>query len=726
MATIRPKDLPAAGSVTSSHSLVVDNGSTVEKATPTQVVDAAIPLATQAEAEAGSDNTKRVTPLRVKQAIDANVPSNDTLASVSGADKLVDVSTTSTDNEPALRAGLDAWKKATLTTAGGRYPIGLPLVLESDEAVDGGLAALYNNNSSTGAPVASTITFGQAHAIFLHGDHAGSPTQPGLNWYQVSSISGAVLTFADAATAAHWADGNGMLLRVKDEFVSDVSGSLILRRYPRLHACRVVKNGVSGATVTVDLPPPYDWNTATLEAANTDQGYAGDNGKTFQIGFRQSVRNISLQSLNGNPTTRGGLIEGIVENVTGSGSAAWAINLMQRSVMVGGRFTGTSKALEAALNSRDSTFVGTYFGLKDGGTYFSWGAAFDEYAESIRMVGVTLDLGGYNVGGGTGFLFSTGTKRSGFMGSKIEARNCAASAIEFRADAADPATTTQDATESNFFIGNAVRGGASLTRHIHCNLTAGGYLRRNRAAFNDLRGTVSSNALDVDGDQNIFAFNIHETGSALINSTATKCALIGNYYPSGWAGAVDVTRRAANLVALNASDASVRNNIASAASETYQTTVPANTYTSGSPLVLASATYAAGDLAKYDVISLLCFGQASTAATENRVVTMQMSIDAGGSWIDIASVTTTASGQDWSLEGEAHIESSTTISTRIMQGNATATTPNCIRTTGATLAGGGNGLRFRIIAYTAGAVATNTIMRTMIRAKTPGMLSLND
>lgn len=79
MATIRPKDLPAAASVANTVALIVDTGSTVEKATPGQVVDAAIPLASQAEAEAGVDNAKRVTPLRVKQAIDALGPTASTL-----------------------------------------------------------------------------------------------------------------------------------------------------------------------------------------------------------------------------------------------------------------------------------------------------------------------------------------------------------------------------------------------------------------------------------------------------------------------------------------------------------------------------------------------------------------------------------------------------------------------------------------------------------------------
>lgn len=71
MATIRPDDLPPAASVGEDDAIIVDDGATVEKATPLQIVDAAIPLASQAEAETGTDNEKRVTPLRVKQAIDA-------------------------------------------------------------------------------------------------------------------------------------------------------------------------------------------------------------------------------------------------------------------------------------------------------------------------------------------------------------------------------------------------------------------------------------------------------------------------------------------------------------------------------------------------------------------------------------------------------------------------------------------------------------------------------
>lgn len=85
MPAIRPDDLPAASSVANTVALIVDTGAVVEKASPLQIVDAAIPLASQAEAEAGANNAKRMTPLRVKQSIDALGVSQAALATSAGA-----------------------------------------------------------------------------------------------------------------------------------------------------------------------------------------------------------------------------------------------------------------------------------------------------------------------------------------------------------------------------------------------------------------------------------------------------------------------------------------------------------------------------------------------------------------------------------------------------------------------------------------------------------------
>lgn len=66
---IPPRDLPDATEVFATDSFVVDNGSTVSKCTPEQIVDAGRPLATIQEAEAGTRGDRGMTPLTVAAAI---------------------------------------------------------------------------------------------------------------------------------------------------------------------------------------------------------------------------------------------------------------------------------------------------------------------------------------------------------------------------------------------------------------------------------------------------------------------------------------------------------------------------------------------------------------------------------------------------------------------------------------------------------------------------------
>lgn len=82
---IRPDALPPSSGVNPSSAIAVDNGSAVEKATPIQIVNAAVPLATQEAAETGAGNDDRMSSLRVKQAIDALGVSSTALSSGIGA-----------------------------------------------------------------------------------------------------------------------------------------------------------------------------------------------------------------------------------------------------------------------------------------------------------------------------------------------------------------------------------------------------------------------------------------------------------------------------------------------------------------------------------------------------------------------------------------------------------------------------------------------------------------
>jgi hypothetical protein len=73
MVDIRPSQLTPAPSASATGAIIIDDGVQVQRATPAQVVDAAAPVATQADASSATDNVKRMTPLRVAQFIEAQL-----------------------------------------------------------------------------------------------------------------------------------------------------------------------------------------------------------------------------------------------------------------------------------------------------------------------------------------------------------------------------------------------------------------------------------------------------------------------------------------------------------------------------------------------------------------------------------------------------------------------------------------------------------------------------
>jgi hypothetical protein len=72
MADIRINDLPEAANPVSTENVAID-GSATRRTTIQKLVDAGAPVASQAEAEAGENNSKRMTALTVKQSIAAEI-----------------------------------------------------------------------------------------------------------------------------------------------------------------------------------------------------------------------------------------------------------------------------------------------------------------------------------------------------------------------------------------------------------------------------------------------------------------------------------------------------------------------------------------------------------------------------------------------------------------------------------------------------------------------------
>src|SRR5690606_13909825 len=75
MVDIRPKDLPAAIlPLRTGDAVIVDQGADgVRQTNPISFTDSVAPVATQSDAQTGTDNTKRMTPLRTKQSIASEV-----------------------------------------------------------------------------------------------------------------------------------------------------------------------------------------------------------------------------------------------------------------------------------------------------------------------------------------------------------------------------------------------------------------------------------------------------------------------------------------------------------------------------------------------------------------------------------------------------------------------------------------------------------------------------
>ena len=75
MVDIRPKDLPGASlPLGASNKLIVDQDvGGVNNVTPFDLVESVAPVATQSEAQTGTDNIKRMTALRVKQSIQSQI-----------------------------------------------------------------------------------------------------------------------------------------------------------------------------------------------------------------------------------------------------------------------------------------------------------------------------------------------------------------------------------------------------------------------------------------------------------------------------------------------------------------------------------------------------------------------------------------------------------------------------------------------------------------------------
>ena len=254
MANIRPEDLPAASTVSNTDAFVVDRGSAVQKATPSQIVDAAIPLASQAEAEAGTNNAKRVTPLRVKQAIDAIGVSADSLAAglATKADATATTAALATKVATADLASTDSGKGAALvgfkqSGAGSVSRLASSKLGDIIHVKDKGAIGDNSTNDTTALQNVLAIAEGKT-VVFDEGTYLYDPTGSGLTFPANCTVimNGAILKETAPVDAARVTVEEGATI---DSLVIQSAGGSASR------GVRIIGSNVKIGEIRVTAPP---------------------------------------------------------------------------------------------------------------------------------------------------------------------------------------------------------------------------------------------------------------------------------------------------------------------------------------------------------------------------------------------------------------------------------------------------------------------------------------
>lgn len=329
---IRPNALPAAASVSPSAAIIVDSGAAVEKATPEQVVDATIPLASQAEAEAGVNNTKRMSPLRVKQAMDANMATTDALAS------------TDPGKGAAMVGFIQDLPAATPRTALGKMR---DVVSVKDfGAVGDGVA---DDTAAFQAAADALIPVGGAPPT---GGYGGTLYVPRGKYKITASID--LYNFASVM-----GDGReATILDVSPGFPVFINRDPLALIFSKLEGFQILGSShglnVSGYTDNLTIRDVTVLNAST--AAITIDGF-------FQTALLDNFRvGGSIFGITSNSAIANNIVM-IRPDITGC-QCGMALNGSEDFTVIGGRFEGGGGGPYAVLeltNTRSMTFLGGYF-----------------------------------------------------------------------------------------------------------------------------------------------------------------------------------------------------------------------------------------------------------------------------------------------------------------------------------------------------------------------------
>lgn len=572
---IRPKDLPSAASVSADSYVVVDNGLTVEKGTVAQAVEGARPLASQAEAAEGANNTKMMTPLRVKQAIDAlgnraKYETKDALAEAgsvatagdqafltdeTAAGSFVyndsDLSAEVTDDParalyvaqsgdptgasgawvrqydgPAFydwTGGANAAALGKLATSAGRLSLQAdqtvetaPFIQRNNFTLDGGSGTITNTNTTPlGDDDTPSATMFLGTSNLLDSD--------ALTYYAVSAVSGMVLT--STGNGGNFPIGKNIVMRGATKYTA---GSFDVYR----NTWRAIVIAQTDDTITIDRVPPAELIADSPEVAVAESDTSAFTGAPgYYLLARPRIYNQSFASVTGTIFTGGGVIDGVIRDVVTVGRNGLALNAMQDCLIDGLHFRAWRKMVELAEGSYGTTVCNVRGTLDDYTLHSDIGAApffiamNENCAECVYEKFVVSS--GVNIASGNACNMGAGRDN--------EIRN---STFRFPAHTGVALALQSNATAGNGLLRCGYRNVKVIAPVCSFFLSvgdAGGGVDEPYVIDCSFRGTPTTRAANLIGTNGKLLRNRFESGNISCTGTMTGWRIEDNYIPGTFA-----------------------------------------------------------------------------------------------------------------------------------------------------------------------------------------------
>ena len=267
---IRPKDLPAATGVNPNDDLIVDNGASVGRATPREIVDAGRPVATEQQAVAGTDNDVAMTPLTTAQAIAADGAGikSDAQAALQGAQTAQGLAEGARDSAQGYASAAGGSASAAAGSASGA-------------ASSASAALVSEGNAASSESTASQAASAAVTAQELAEDWAESPTAPGD-----PGTKSAKTWAGEAEDSAALADSEGnatIALQARNEAEAAETGAQMAQGLAEAARDAATVNAEVYADTAAGLSATTDGEQFQVAEGDDLVRYRNDNGAAVEV-----------------------------------------------------------------------------------------------------------------------------------------------------------------------------------------------------------------------------------------------------------------------------------------------------------------------------------------------------------------------------------------------------------------------------------------------------------